>query len=107
MTNASLEELGPVDYLVVEFPAGASNFTGDMATELLALVDSGMWESIGLVVGSRQLHMATDHTAPVFRPRAPVMTGSFHSAWPMTAAAKLAEGCQRSPGSDTHLRFVR
>ena len=40
MTDVSLEELGPVDYLVVEFPAGASNFTGEMAAELLALVDS-------------------------------------------------------------------
>ena len=35
-----LDSLGPVDYLVVEFPAGASNFTGEMAAELLALVDS-------------------------------------------------------------------
>src|SRR6266536_3251611 len=41
MTDRSLDELGPVDYLVVEFPAGASNFTGEMAKELLALVDSG------------------------------------------------------------------
>ena len=42
MTDASsLDELGPVDYLVVEFPAGASNFTGEMVEELLALVDSG------------------------------------------------------------------
>jgi hypothetical protein len=41
MTDTSLDELGPVDYLVVEFPAGASNFAGEMATELLALVDSG------------------------------------------------------------------
>ena len=40
MTSASLDELGPVDYVVVEFPAGASNFTGEMATELRALVDS-------------------------------------------------------------------
>jgi hypothetical protein len=41
MTERSLDELGPVDYLVVEFPAGARNFTGEMAKELLALVDSG------------------------------------------------------------------
>ena len=41
MTERSLDELGPVDYIVVEFPAGASNFTGEMAAELLALVDSG------------------------------------------------------------------
>jgi hypothetical protein len=41
MTDRSLDELGPVDYLVVEFPAGASNFTGEMGKELLALVDAG------------------------------------------------------------------
>ena len=40
MTSESLDELGPVDYVVVEFPAGASNFTGEMAAELRALVDS-------------------------------------------------------------------
>ena len=41
MTATSLDELGPVDYLVVEFPSGASNFTGEMAKELIALVDPG------------------------------------------------------------------
>ena len=41
MTDRTLDELGPVDYLVVEFPAGASNFSGEMMAELLALVDSG------------------------------------------------------------------
>ena len=40
-TNTPLDELGPVDYVVVEFPAGASNFTGEMAAELVALVDAG------------------------------------------------------------------
>jgi len=40
-TETSLDRLGPVDYIVVEFPAGESNFTGEMAKELLALVDSG------------------------------------------------------------------
>jgi len=40
-TTDSIDDLGPVDYLVVEFPAGASNFTGEMATELVALVDAG------------------------------------------------------------------
>jgi hypothetical protein len=29
--NTDLDSLGPVDYIVVEFPAGASNFTGEMA----------------------------------------------------------------------------
>jgi len=46
----SLDELGPVDYLVVEFPAGASNFTGEMAKELLALVDSGTIRVIDVLI---------------------------------------------------------
>ena len=41
MEERSLDTLGPVDYLVVEFPAGASNFTGEMATELITLVEAG------------------------------------------------------------------
>ncbi len=40
MTEVSVDELGPVDYVVVEFPEGASSFTGEMAAELRALVDS-------------------------------------------------------------------
>ena len=47
---ASLDQLGPVDYLVVEFPAGASNFTGEMAKELLALVDSGTIRVIDILI---------------------------------------------------------
>ena len=50
MTTASLDKLGPVDYLVVEFPAGASNFTGEMAAELLALVDAGTIRVIDVVI---------------------------------------------------------
>jgi hypothetical protein len=50
MTEVSLDELGPVDYLVVEFPAGASNFTGEMAAELLALADSGTIRVIDVLI---------------------------------------------------------
>src|SRR5438034_9664747 len=49
-TDRSLDELGPVDYLVVEFPAGASNFTGEMAKELLALVDAGTIRVIDVLI---------------------------------------------------------
>jgi Family of unknown function (DUF6325) len=49
-TDATLDQLGPVDYLVVEFPAGASNFTGEMAKELLALVDSGTIRVIDILI---------------------------------------------------------
>jgi uncharacterized protein DUF6325 len=48
--RASLDQLGPVDYLVVEFPAGASSFTGAMAKELLALVDSGTIRVIDILI---------------------------------------------------------
>ena len=47
---ASLDQLGPVDYVVVEFPAGASNFTGEMAKELLALVDAGTIRVIDVLI---------------------------------------------------------
>ena len=41
MTDDTMDELGPVDFLVVEFPPGATHFTGEMATELAALVEAG------------------------------------------------------------------
>jgi hypothetical protein len=46
----SLDELGPVDYLVVEFPAGQQNFTGAAAEELLRLHDAGMIRVMDLVL---------------------------------------------------------
>ena len=50
MTDVSLDSLGPIDYLVVEFPAGASNFTGEMAEELLALVDGGLIRLVDVLI---------------------------------------------------------
>ena len=41
MNEEDLDELGPVDYLVVEFPADKANFSGEMASELSALVKRG------------------------------------------------------------------
>jgi hypothetical protein len=50
VTNTPLDELGPVDYVIIEFPAGASNFTGEMAKELLALVDAGTIRVIDILI---------------------------------------------------------
>src|SRR5947209_20381943 len=50
ITDRSLDELGPVDYIVVEFPAGASHFTGEMVDELLALVESGTVRVIDVLI---------------------------------------------------------
>jgi hypothetical protein len=50
MTERSLDELGPIDYLVVEFPAGQQNFTGEAATELLRLHDAGIIRVMDLII---------------------------------------------------------
>jgi hypothetical protein len=50
MTERSLDELGPVDYLVVEFPAGQQNFTGAAAEELLRLHDAGIIRVMDLIL---------------------------------------------------------
>jgi len=41
MNEEDVDELGPVDYLVVEFPADKTNFSGEMADQLSALANSG------------------------------------------------------------------
>jgi hypothetical protein len=50
MTNTPLDELGPVDYVIVEFPAGAAHFTGEMADELIKLVDAGTIRIVDILV---------------------------------------------------------
>lgn len=49
-TEPEVDELGPVDYLVVEFPPGVSHFTGEMATELSNLTDAGTVRLLDLVI---------------------------------------------------------
>ena len=50
MTDEDLDELGPVDYLVVEFPADKANFSGEMAAELSALVNRGLVRVLDLLI---------------------------------------------------------
>src|SRR5688572_13367217 len=50
MTENELAELGPVDFLVIEFPAGQANFTGEIAEELVRLVDAGTIRLIDLII---------------------------------------------------------
>jgi hypothetical protein len=50
MTDVSLDDLGPIDYTVVEFPAGQSHFTGEMIAELVALVDAGTIRVIDILI---------------------------------------------------------
>jgi len=50
MTETPLDELGPVDFVIVEFPAGAANFNGEMIDELLTLVDAGTIRVIDMLI---------------------------------------------------------
>ena len=50
MTDINVDKLGPVDYLVVGFPADKADFSGAMADELKKLMDSGTVRVLDLVV---------------------------------------------------------
>jgi hypothetical protein len=60
MTEPSLDELGPVDYVVVEFPAGASSFTGEMVDELISLVDTGTIRIIDVLILTKNADGSVD-----------------------------------------------
>jgi hypothetical protein len=50
MEASELDVLGPVDYLVVEFPADKANFSGEMAAELKSLVDRELIRVLDLLL---------------------------------------------------------
>ncbi len=50
MTDENIDEIGPIDYLVVEFPAGHQNFNGEVAAELAALVEAGIINLLDLMI---------------------------------------------------------
>jgi hypothetical protein len=50
MADINVDELGPVDYLVVAFPADEANFSDEMAAELKALIESKTVRVLDLVV---------------------------------------------------------
>jgi hypothetical protein len=54
MEASELDVLGPVDYLVVEFPADEANFSGAMAAELRSLVDRELIRVLDLVIVRRE-----------------------------------------------------
>jgi hypothetical protein len=45
-----LDEMGPVDYLILEFPPGAQNFDGSVAAELLRLSEAGIIRVLDLLL---------------------------------------------------------
>ncbi len=55
MNDTDVDELGPVDYVVVEFPADKANFSGEMAAELSALVGRGLVRVLDLLFLKKDL----------------------------------------------------
>jgi hypothetical protein len=55
MSDGDIDELGPVDYIVVEFPADQANFSGEMARELSALVKGGTVRVLDLLFVKKDL----------------------------------------------------
>jgi len=45
-----LDELGPIDYLVIEFPADKADFSGAMAEKLTELVEAGTVRVLDLLI---------------------------------------------------------
>jgi len=50
MSQSTIDEFGPVDYLVVEFPPETSHFSGEMAKELASLVEAELIQILDLLL---------------------------------------------------------
>lgn len=49
-TDVTIDDLGPVDYLVLEFPAGAQHFSGETVEELVRLTEAGTIKVLDLLL---------------------------------------------------------
>jgi hypothetical protein len=52
--NDEIEQLGPIDYLVVEFPADKARFDGQVLAQLKSLVDDGTVRVLDLLIIQKQ-----------------------------------------------------
>jgi hypothetical protein len=50
MAASADEELGPIDYVLVEFPPGTMSFDGELATELASLVEAELIRVLDLMI---------------------------------------------------------
>ena len=60
MSERTLDEMGPVDFLVIEFPSGQANFTGEIAEELVRLVGAGTIRLIDLIIMTKDAEGGID-----------------------------------------------
>jgi hypothetical protein len=50
MNDNPIDELGPIDYVVIEFPADKARFDGAVLEQLTALVDAGIIKVLDLLI---------------------------------------------------------
>ena len=50
MSVPAIDEMGPVDFVVLEFPAGHQHFTGEVIEELAQLVESGTVRLLDMLI---------------------------------------------------------
>jgi hypothetical protein len=60
MSDEVMDELGPIDFVVIEFPAGKANFSGAMAEKLKALVEAGIVRVLDLLIITKDDDGAVD-----------------------------------------------
>ena len=94
MTEVPLGELGPVDYVIVEFPAGASSFTGEMATELSDIDELGELQTIEAELAELLAEEDVDHLAAAMAPGSSAGVLIWENLW----AAPFASAARRSGG---------
>ncbi len=59
-TDTDIEAMGPVDYLVLEFPAEAQNFTGEVAAELARLSETGTIRVLDILILTKNQDWSVD-----------------------------------------------
>ena len=50
MTDDEAPTIGPIDYVIIEFPPGEQNFSGEVIDEIRALVDAGSIRVVDAIV---------------------------------------------------------
>lgn len=55
MNDTDVDELGPVDYIVVEFPADKADFSGAMIAELSSLIERDLIRVLDLLILKKDL----------------------------------------------------
>jgi hypothetical protein len=104
--STDLDTLGPVDYLVVEFPAGKSNFTGDVliltknedgtvdAMELSDVEELGPLQAVEAELAELLAADDVEHLAAAMEPGSTAGVLIWENLW----AAPFASAARRSGG---------